>query len=322
MIKNTNLFKVVLMLVSVFITYSAQAQWSNGSGGIYYNSGKVGIHTTSPQAPLHIGYSSFSPVGTSPIPSIRLSYHNNNATTDWDLKAEHNLTFQRNGSSLLRVTNNGINVYGNELFLGTGAEESYFGKATNAVTGKLGSAIVFGGKPVGLGYQFFGNPSENGGGAIMADHDGNMYFLTKAAGSSSTLTTSSTISNISMQLNNDGRVNIGEVDLPSSFQNTAAKEYRLFVRGGIYTQEVTVNLNNTIFPDYVFEEDYNLPTLQEIETFITENKHLPNTPSAETLSKEGMNLKEIAVIQQESIEQLYLHIIALEKRIKELEEEK
>lgn len=78
-------------------------------------------------------------------------------------------------------------------------------------------------------------------------------------------------------------------------------------------------MNNTIFPDYVFEEDYDLPTLQEVETFITKNKHLPNTPSADELAEKGMNLKEITVVQQESIEQLYLHVIALEKRLKELE---
>lgn len=90
----------------------------------------------------------------------------------------------------------------------------------------------------------------------------------------------------------------------------------------VVCQIVTVNLNNTIFPDYVFEEDYNLPTLQDIETFVNENKHLPNTPSARELAENGMNLKELTVVQQESIEQLYLHIIALEKRIKELETQK
>jgi hypothetical protein len=35
-----------------------------------------------------------------------------------------------------------------------------------------------------------------------------------------------------------------------------------------------------------------------------------------------MNLKELTVAQHESIEQLFLHIIALEKRIKELEAQK
>jgi hypothetical protein len=68
-----------------------------------------------------------------------------------------------------------------------------------------------------------------------------------------------TIDRMHMKIASDGRVSIGEVNIPSSFQNTDNEEYALFVRGGIYTQEVTVNLNNTIFPDYVFEEDYNLP---------------------------------------------------------------
>ena len=63
-------------------------------------------------------------------------------------------------------------------------------------------------------------------------------------------------------------------------------------------------------------------TLQEVETFITENKYLPNTPSTDELAEKGMNLKELTVAQHESIEQLFLHIIALEKRIKELEAQK
>ena len=54
----------------------------------------------------------------------------------------------------------------------------------------------------------------------------------------------------------------------------------------------------------------------------TENKYLPNTPSTDELAEKGMNLKELTVAQHESIEQLFLHIIALEKRIKELEAQK
>ena len=97
--------------------------------------------------------------------------------------------------------------------------------------------------------------------------------------------------------------------------------YQLFVKGGILTEEIRVNLKSpSNWADYVFEENYTLPTLEEVECFIEENGHLPNVPSAETLSRDGLNLSEIAKIQQEKIEELTLYIIEQNKKLNEQEE--
>src|SRR5690606_19073938 len=90
------------------------------------------------------------------------------------------------------------------------------------------------------------------------------------------------------------------------------ENYNLFVYGGILTEEVRVILQEE-WADYVFEEDYNLPTLQELEVFVKENKHLPNVPSAKEVKESGIELGEMAKIQQEKIEELTLYIIEQDK---------
>lgn len=90
--------------------------------------------------------------------------------------------------------------------------------------------------------------------------------------------------------------------------------------GNVRATEVRVKTN--IFPDYVFEKDYKLMSLKDVDKFIKKNKHLPNIPKGEEIIKKGLDLGNIQVKQMEKIEELYLHIIELEKRIKKLEDKK
>ncbi len=45
-------------------------------------------------------------------------------------------------------------------------------------------------------------------------------------------------------------------------------------------------------PDYVFEEDYKLRTLSEVESFVKENKHLPDVPAGESMEENGIGVAE------------------------------
>ncbi len=92
--------------------------------------------------------------------------------------------------------------------------------------------------------------------------------------------------------------------------------YRLSVKGKIRAQEIKVY--NT-WADYVFKKEYKLPTLNEVEKYIIQNGHLPNVPSAQEITKKGLELGEMAKIQQEKIEELTLYIIEQNKRIEKLE---
>lgn len=90
------------------------------------------------------------------------------------------------------------------------------------------------------------------------------------------------------------------------------KEYKLSVKGRIRAEEVKVY--NT-WADYVFTKEYRLKPLSEVETFIKENNHLPNVPSAKEVTEKGLELGEMAKIQQEKIEELTLYLIQQNKMI-------
>ncbi len=88
--------------------------------------------------------------------------------------------------------------------------------------------------------------------------------------------------------------------------------------GKTYAREVEISLVTT-FPDYVFAKDYKLRTISEVSEFISVNKHLPGFEKAEYYEKNGLNVNDMFVKQQEKIEELTLYIIELEKRLKTVE---
>ncbi len=76
------------------------------------------------------------------------------------------------------------------------------------------------------------------------------------------------------------------------------------------------------YADYVFEADYSLMPLDELEAFIAREGHLPKIASEEEVRERGsVNLSRLQIQLLEKIEELTLHTIALEKRIKVLESE-
>jgi hypothetical protein len=96
------------------------------------------------------------------------------------------------------------------------------------------------------------------------------------------------------------------------------QHYMMYVRHGIVTEKIKVALVNN-WPDYVFKKDYKLMPLAEVDTFIQAKGHLPNTLSAEVIENQGLELGATAKNHQEKIEELFLHLIALEKSVKALQ---
>jgi hypothetical protein len=110
-------------------------------------------------------------------------------------------------------------------------------------------------------------------------------------------------------LNNNGGVSIGTSTIPSG--------YKLAVDGSIICEELVVKLSQE-WPDYVFDENYYLKPLNEVDSFIKENGHLPGIKSAKEIKEDGISLGEMNKQLMEKIEELTLYVIQLNKDIEAL----
>ena len=73
--------------------------------------------------------------------------------------------------------------------------------------------------------------------------------------------------------------------------------------------------------DYVFEPSYKLMSLDKVEAFTKENKHLPNVPSATEMANNGLDVSQTSKMFMEKIEELTLYMIEMNKEIKALKAE-
>jgi hypothetical protein len=119
--------------------------------------------------------------------------------------------------------------------------------------------------------------------------------------------------------NNQGRMIIdgaGNVGI-----GTFSPDQKLTVNGTIHTKEVIVDLSVPA-PDYVFQKDYNLLSLSEIEKYINQHKHLPEVPSAKEMETNGVKLMEMNMLLLKKVEELTLHLIELKKEVEDLKKQK
>ena len=89
----------------------------------------------------------------------------------------------------------------------------------------------------------------------------------------------------------------------------------LIVNGNLEAQKVKVTATPGSVPDYVFQPNYKLKTLNELEEYIQANSHLPNIPNAKEIETNGQNLGELQLKLLEKIEELTLYMIEQDKRL-------
>lgn len=118
------------------------------------------------------------------------------------------------------------------------------------------------------------------------------YLFFQTTDTSGTLQTRMTITDA-------GYVGVGTSD---------TKGYQFAVNGSaIFTAAwIKAYIN---WPDYIFKKDYRLPSLDSLSNYIQANSHLPDIPSAETVSKSGINLGDTQAALLKKIEELTLYII-------------
>ncbi|WP_422079611.1 hypothetical protein [Ulvibacterium sp.] len=112
-----------------------------------------------------------------------------------------------------------------------------------------------------------------------------------------------------LTISNSGNIGIGTVN-PGT--------YKLAVNGNVRAKEVRVE---TGWSDFVFEKDYDLPTLEEVEGHIKEKGHLKDIPSGEEVAENGILLGEMDSKLLQKIEELTLYMIDMNKEIQQLKKE-
>ena len=252
-------------------------------GNSYLNGGNVGIGTTNPNTKFHIE-------GTSSTYS-RIANSSGDTRLTFGAVNGRNIIYSQTYSGLAQT-----------LKLQVNNEDNFVIKTNGSI---------------GIGYS---NPSEK------LDVNGNIKVnrAVKIDGSGSVaslqIMDNSNTSTADILLRGDGGdsyINATNGQLGIGTRNPDAM---LAVKGTVHAEEVKVDLN-VPGPDYVFESDYSLSSLEEVEKYIKANKHLSDIPSAKQMKEEGIKIGEMNMKLLQKIEELTLYLIEQNKEIKTLKAE-
>ncbi len=86
----------------------------------------------------------------------------------------------------------------------------------------------------------------------------------------------------------------------------------LQVDGIIVTQEVAVR--DAVWSDYVFEQDYDLMSIEDVQAYIEAHHHLPNIPTAEDVQRSGISIGRFQGQILAKVEELFLYVIQLSEQ--------
>jgi len=114
----------------------------------------------------------------------------------------------------------------------------------------------------------------------------------------------------------NGRLLVSDASNSNIIPNGGSWDWRMAVNGTLVAKKCVVQINQ--WSDDVFDENYKLAPLTEVEQFIKENKHLPEIPSEQKVCNEGISLGDMNNLLLRKIEELTLHAIAQQKQIDEL----
>lgn len=117
----------------------------------------------------------------------------------------------------------------------------------------------------------------------------------------------------------DGFLQIGNktmIDSISIVTDTIKGTYAR-IDGQIKTRQLVVTRLG--WADYVLKNGYNLMPLSKVEQYLQANGHLPGVPSEKEIAQKGIDIGEMQKILMEKVEELTLHVIALQKQNIELQ---
>lgn len=193
-------------------------------------------------------------------------------------------------------------------------------------------------------WERLSNYASNGGASILGDFYGGLRFITmpsvNGASNATNISDATVMNAVRFQIMGTGEVGVansggaflynstarftvnggmaastlvlGNVTSPSIGVNGG---YNLFVQNGILTEKVKIAPSNNMvkWSDFVFDKDYTLLPLAEVESYIAKNHHLPEIPSTAEVHKNGVDLLEMDAKLLQKIEELTLYMIQLKK---------
>lgn len=257
----------------------------------FKSNGNVGFGTTDPKAGLHV-------VGNRSVIAEGLFYFRNTKAPvnrkNWYFSANNEGDFGLHAANDNYGWRQSIfKVKGGSGYVGFGTSNPNSKLEVKGSKGSYHQMIVGGGVSAAIQLESKDNITQrpvlsanNGDFSIQMWKDRNTWISTP------------------FRINSSGKVGIG---------TSTTGSHRLAVEGSIGAREIKVEA--TGWSDFVFEENYQLPTLKEVESHINEKGHLKDIPSAEKVKKDGFFLGEMDAKLLQKIEELTLYTIDQEKKL-------
>jgi hypothetical protein len=271
------------------ILSAAQGQWSSGSNRVYISSNnvRIGIATSTPNERLHV--------------------KNGNILVHYQDGPQARL-----GESLLGGMFLGT-VTGHNMHLGVGnAEKMTISTGGNVGIGTVSPAYKL--QVTGESYTTgrVGIGTEPGSG-IQLNVKGSVHVGNSSGAQVFHVSAGKELVFIGTDAYNEYLASVG--DTSSYIQDN---NYSLWVSKGIVSEDFAL-ASVSDWDDYVFDENYHLPSLQQLETYLKQHKHLPAIPSEAAVKKQGYSLHKLNRGFLKTIEELTLYTIAQDKKVNELE---
>lgn len=305
-----------LLAIMMSATSILNAQWSPTSPNTYFTyTGNVGIGTTAPVYKVQVNNST----------STRsASFENSYSTSSTKYGIHNTVTGTGNGSNygvfnqVTGATNSTASNYGLRNILsttGSGTAWGIYSEASNT-----GGADVYGiyatGTGASSGKSVYGVRGYANGDGINIYNYG-VYGV--ASGSGALTRNIGVYGSANGTGSNWAGYFDGKAYAESMCIGTSSTTYKLNVCGTIRATEVRVE---TGWCDYVFADDYKLPSLSEVENYIKINKHLPGVTAGPVIEKDGLEVGKVSSQMIKKIEELMLYIIKLQKQVDELKSNK
>ena len=208
---------------------------------------------------------------------------------------------------------------GDKLVIGEGYEQISFGSAMNSdagwAVGYIGMNAVRTRTGTWQASTWTVSPDGNnalGGSVIKTEADGKMVFIPiKGSNLTSNIISDTELNNRRMMVLYPGEYNAVNETMGGGV---------LSVNGNIVCRDLEVTLSN--WWDEVFNPDYSLMTIADLQKYISENGHLPGVPSESEVVGQTMSVQEMNLILLKKVEELSLYVIELQKQIDEMKNQK